>query len=287
MDIHHHHHALQQAIEGWKQKCKLEQNVRVCLVPTMGALHAGHLSLVEQARAAADKVVVSIFVNPAQFGPKEDLATYPRTMEADLAACRAVGVDAVYAPSVEEIYPKGVTLLEEVAYADVIEGQFRPPFFYGVATVVKRLFELVRPDSAVFGEKDYQQWRVVQELVARHALPVEILAAPTVREEDGLAMASRNAYLSKEDRQKAPLLYETMMWVRQQLLAGTASPPSLLDEATARLLEGGFAKVDYLTLCDAKTLEPLEAWPASEGKPARLLAACWLPSARLIDNIAV
>lgn len=255
----------------------------VALVPTMGALHAGHLALVEEARRRAGRVVVSIFVNPAQFAPTEDFAAYPRDEAADLAKLAAPGVDAVFAPSTAEMYPSGfATAVEVKGPAEGLETEFRPHFFRGVATVVAKLLIACLPDVALFGEKDYQQLLVVRRMTADLGLPVEIAGLPTVREPDGLALSSRNAYLSAEERQTAPLLHRALQAAAAAIRAGTA-PEAALDRAWVELGAAGFV-VDYVALRNATTLAPVVD-PAAE--PLRLLAAARLGRTRLIDNIPV
>ncbi|MDG1287258.1 MAG: pantoate--beta-alanine ligase [Rickettsiales bacterium] len=252
-------------------------------VPTMGALHEGHLSLVRKAHAHADTVVVSIFVNPTQFAPDEDFDTYPRTVEADTAKLEAVGVDIIYLPTVESLYPNGavISIKGEPSLTQNLCAKYRPGFFDGVATVVSRLFAQVQPDTAIFGEKDYQQLQVIKRMVADLALPIEIVGAPIAREESGLALSSRNAYLSEEDRAIALRLQQML----QQVAAEVQSKPvtQVLGQAKAALIAQGFRSVDYVELVDAQSLQPITDLNDS----ARLLAAVWLGKTRLIDNIAV
>jgi len=256
---------------------------RIALVPTMGALHAGHLMLVEAAQEKADRVVVSIFVNPSQFGPNEDFARYPRRQQEDMAALEKLGVPLVFAPDVAEMYPEGYATAVNVGGPALgLETDFRPSFFQGVATVVAKLLIAALPDVATFGEKDYQQMQVVKRMVADLGIPTEILPVATMREPDGLALSSRNLYLGEEERRTAPLLYRTLTETAARLRAGKA-PHETLREATTALAEAGF-RVDYATLCDAETLQPLQRLTEA---PARLLAAVWLGTTRLIDNIAV
>lgn len=253
----------------------------VALVPTMGALHAGHLSLVRTAREQADRVVVSIFVNPTQFSPNEDLARYPRTFEADCAALGPLA-DLVFAPSAETMYPPGsctMIQLEGPATAG-LEDRFRPTHFTGVATVVAKLLVQSLPDVAIFGEKDYQQLKVIMRMAQDLFLPVRILGGETVREPDGLAMSSRNRYLNAGERAVAPRLHARMQACAEALRTGS-NPDSALAAAEENLAAEGFA-LDYLALRDAATLAP-----ASPGAPLRLLAAARLGETRLIDNIPV
>jgi pantoate--beta-alanine ligase len=255
---------------------------RIGLVPTMGALHAGHVSLVEIARRQADRIVVSIFVNPTQFAPTEDFSKYPRTFEADLAKLRAVGVDAVYAPAVEVMYPpEAATTVSLKGPATAgLEDVSRPFHFAGVATIVAKLFTQGTPDIAVFGEKDFQQLAVIRRMAADLDLPVEVIGAPTIREADGLAMSSRNVYLSPEQRARAPELHRIMRAAASRILAGEA-PQAVLAAGCDAIVQAGFSP-DYLELRDAGSLgEP------RPDAPRRLLAAAKLGVTRLIDNIAV
>lgn len=256
----------------------------VGFVPTMGALHDGHIALVLKALELADRVVVSIFVNPTQFAPNEDLDRYPRTLEADSALLAAAGCHLLYAPEVAEIYPDGfATTLHMGGPALELESEARPHFFAGVATVVARLLGQVRPDIAVFGEKDYQQLLVVRRLVADLALPVKIIAGETVRETDGLALSSRNRYLSSTDRMRAGRLNVILRDLAHALEDGEPVEAAL---AHAREVAGGvFDGVDYIEVREADTLRALP--PGRVSAPARVLAAVRVGSTRLIDNMAV
>jgi pantoate--beta-alanine ligase len=254
----------------------------IALVPTMGALHAGHLALVKLARRKARRVVASIFVNPTQFAPNEDFAAYPRTFDADLSALAEAGVDLVWAPTAGVMYPPGfATRIDPQGPAKAgLEDAFRPHFFGGVATVVAKLFTQVQPDFAIFGEKDYQQLRVVMQLARDLDLPVTVVGAPTMREKDGLAMSSRNAYLSAEDRATAPVLYRVLQECAADIVKGEKSA-SVLGRGRSAIEKAGFV-LDYLELRDAVTLAPVVV-RASE--PLRLLVAARIGKTRLIDNI--
>jgi pantoate--beta-alanine ligase len=257
----------------------------VALVPTMGALHRGHLALVQQAKRRADRVVVSIFVNPTQFAPTEDLASYPRTWEDDLAALSPLKVDAIWAPGVAAMYPQGfatqVVAIGGPALAG-LEDKFRPHFFGGVCTVVAKLLLQVRPDLAMFGEKDYQQLKVVTAMARDLDIPVKIVGVPTVREKDGLALSSRNTYLSASERETAPTLQRVLKACAAALQSGRPITATLA-KGRAEIERVGFA-VDYLEARHAETLAPIAS--AAEG-PVRLLVAAKLGRTRLIDNIGV
>ncbi|MGD9768068.1 MAG: pantoate--beta-alanine ligase [Pseudolabrys sp.] len=256
----------------------------IALVPTMGALHAGHLELVRQARRRARRVVVSIFVNPTQFAPHEDFGTYPRTFAADVAALHAEKVDVVWAPTAKAMYPDGFAtrVAPEGAALAGLEDKYRPHFFGGVATVVAKLFTQVRPDFALFGQKDYQQLRVVTQMAQDLDLGVTVVGVPTVRERDGLARSSRNVYLSAQERAVAPVLNRTLKQCARDIRAGRPIDAVLADGRKA-ITEAGFA-LDYLEARHAKTLAPV----ASRGDgPIRLLVAAKIGKTRLIDNMAV
>jgi pantoate--beta-alanine ligase len=261
---------------------------KLALVPTMGALHEGHLTLVRQAQQLAAHVVVSIFVNPRQFGPNEDLATYPRQLEADAALLEAEGVDVLWAPTVEAVYPPGYVTSVQVGGLDaVLCGAARPGHFDGVATVVTKLFNQVQPDIALFGEKDWQQLaiirRMARDLDLTHPRADAILGVPTVREADGLAMSSRNKYLTADERAAAPAMNRAMRDAAAAITGG-APVADALAVLKAAVLAAGFRSIDYADLRDAMTLEELAAF---DGRPARLLVAAHMGKARLIDNIAV
>lgn len=252
-------------------------------VPTMGNLHAGHLTLVQLARDRADRVVVSVFVNPTQFGPAEDFAGYPRTLDEDKRLLVAEGVDMLFAPSVDEMYADGENgnvRIDVPGLSDILCGAFRPGHFGGVATVVAKLFNIVQPDLAVFGEKDFQQLLVIRKLVSDLNYPIEILGAPVGREDDGLAYSSRNRYLSADERATAPLLRRVLLEVAAALREGNHDYAGLQASATERIAAAGF-KPDYLEIRQAADLSP--ASPDSDDLV--VLAAAYLGKARLIDNI--
>ncbi len=257
---------------------------RIALVPTMGALHAGHLALVRQANRRADRVVVSIFVNPTQFAPHEDLASYPRTFETDIAALGEAKVDLVWAPSADVMYPEGFAtsvIVKGPAVAD-LEDRFRPHFFGGVATVVAKLFAQCRPDFAMFGEKDYQQLKTVTRMAADLDLKVKVIGVPTVREKDGLALSSRNVYLSPPERAAAPILYRTLTASATRIAAGEPIV-QVMSEGAIAIEEAGFA-LDYFEARHAETLARIETYGTA---PLRLLVAARIGKTRLIDNVAV
>ena len=275
--------ALGQALAALKSGGKT-----VALVPTMGALHEGHLTLVRRAAALADRVVVSIFVNPLQFGANEDLASYPRQLARDSALLRDAGVDVLWAPEVAEIYPDGFATTVSVGGLDrVLCGTHRPGHFDGVATVVLKLFNQVQPDIALFGEKDWQQLtiirRMARDLDLAHPHADAIIGVATVREDDGLAMSSRNRYLTAAERAQAAELNRAMRRCIGQVLTGEAAGPAL-DRLRRTLLAAGFDRIDYADLRSADTLDDLPHW---DGQPARLLVAAHIGRARLIDNMAV
>ena len=256
----------------------------VALVPTMGALHAGHLALVRLAKRRADKVIVSIFVNPAQFAPTEDFGSYPRTWKADLAKLTAEGVDLVWNPDVSIMYPAGFAtkILTEGPAIAGLEDRFRPQFFGGVTTVVGKLFTQTRPDMAIFGEKDFQQLKVVTQMSRDLDLGVKVIGLPTVRERDGLALSSRNVYLSAEDRAAATVLSRALNETREKLRAG-GQFKAALTKAEAMITKAGFA-IDYFEARHAETLAPVKS--LKDG-PVRLLVAAKIGKTRLIDNLGV
>ena len=272
--------ALREQIGQWRREGRA-----IAFVPTMGNLHQGHLTLVDEARSRGDKVVVSIFVNPLQFDKAEDLANYPRTLEQDCAALQAAGVDLVFTPTPELMYPQGLasqTFVEVPGLSSLLEGALRPGHFRGVSTVVTKLFNLVQPDVACFGQKDYQQLALIRKMVADMAMPVEIVGVPTVRAEDGLALSSRNGYLTAAERALAPELARTMSWIAEQIEAGNHHLPSLVAQASQRLDNAGF-RTDAIDIVDADTLESSTA----ASKRLVILMAAYLGKARLIDNSVV
>ncbi|HLY56900.1 MAG TPA: pantoate--beta-alanine ligase [Stellaceae bacterium] len=272
--------ALRDLIRVWRR-----DGLGIGLVPTMGALHAGHLSLIERARSASDRVVVSLFVNPRQFGPGEDFAAYPRTEDDDLAKLASAGVDAAWLPSVDEMYPAGfATSITVGGIAETLEGAHRPGHFNGVATVVAKLLLQVLPDAAYFGEKDYQQLQVVRRLVRDLDIPVRIVPVETVRESDGLALSSRNRYLSPDERRRAVAFPVALRQVATQAAAHPEGPfEPLLETARRTLAEAGFGPIDYVAICDTESLAPV----SSLAGPCRVLGAARIGRTRLIDNLPV
>ena len=269
---------LRGAVAAWRAA-----GLTVALVPTMGALHEGHMALVRAARAHGGRTVVSLFVNPTQFAPDEDFALYPRNPADDLAKLAEAGVEAAFMPPTDAIYPSGfATAVHVDGVTAGLESATRPHFFTGVATVVTKLLLQCLPDVALFGEKDYQQLATVRRLVADLDIPCRIEAVPTVRDADGLALSSRNAYLSAEERRVAPRLFEVLSWMAAALSQGAKSADAVA-HGTAALKAAGFDRIDYLAVCDAETLAPVERITA----PVRVLAAAWLGETRLIDNVPV
>ncbi len=269
---------LRRCIAEWRAA-----GLSIGLVPTMGALHEGHLALVEAAVGGCDRTIVTLFVNPAQFGPNEDFAVYPRDEDRDAGLVTRAGADLLFAPNVDEVYPPDhATQVHVSGLGDILEGEHRPGFFTGVATVVSKLLLQSLPDRAYFGEKDYQQLCVIRRLTRDLDIPVSIAGVKTVREEDGLALSSRNAYLTTAERAVAPVLHGTIAQVAEQVGRGE-DPRDQAQWAIDQLRRAGFGDVDYVTVRNAETLQ--EAVDAS--LPARVLAAAWLGKARLIDNVAV
>lgn len=257
---------------------------RTALVPTMGALHEGHLSLMRQARASADQVAVSLFVNPKQFGPQEDLARYPRSFESDRQACAAEGVDCLFYPSPEEIHPAGFrTLVEVEEWSGVLEGKSRPTHFRGVTTVVLKLFNILTPDLAVFGWKDAQQFLILRRMVRDLDLPVEMQAGETVREPDGVALSSRNRHLSQQQRAEAPVLYRSLQLARELVLEqGVTNSEAVLDQLRRLIEAESSAVIDGLDLVSLETLKPLSEIKAGD---TLIALAAYFGATRLIDNL--
>lgn len=255
----------------------------IALVPTLGALHAGHSSLIRLAAEHADTVIVSIFVNPAQFGPNEDFAKYPRDLNADQGVCLEAGADVVFAPTVEEMYPKGFsTYVIEDHVSKPLEGASRPTHFRGVTTVVAKLLNIVSPHIAVFGQKDAQQVAVIRKMIGDLLIPVELIVGPTVREPDGLAMSSRNRYLSSSQRKEAVALYHALTKAREMVAQGEHRSDRLIAEATHILSQHRRVRVIYVAVTDSLTMEPVRE--AVRGKSMMAVAA-WVDEVRLIDNI--
>jgi pantoate--beta-alanine ligase len=260
-----------------------EAGQTIALVPTMGALHAGHMALVEAAKAAADRVVASIFVNPLQFGPNEDLDRYPRQEAEDGELLQHHGCDLLWLPSADQLYPPGfATKIQVSGVSERWDGAARPGHFEGVATIVAKLFTAARPDLAFFGEKDFQQLAVIRRMEADLGLGVEIRGVPTVRDSDGLALSSRNSYLTADERKRAVALPRALEQAREAILGGEPVKAAL-DDARLCLADAGFTRIDYVALVDSATLEPLDR-PLGE---MRLIAAAVMGSTRLIDNISV
>ena len=280
MQLIHSKQELAEQIVEWRQLGE-----HIALVPTMGNLHAGHLALVELAREHAEKVIVSIFVNPTQFGEGEDFDKYPRTLELDMMRLKKTAADLVFAPDVETMYPFGLDMATRVSVPGLTEnfcGASRPGHFDGVTSVVARLFAMVQPDVAVFGQKDYQQQLVIRHMALDMSLPIAIITGATVRDEDGLALSSRNSYLSEEERAIAPLLYATLESTGNELQNGRRDYADLEAQAIKRLADGGF-DVDYFAIRRAQNLEV----PDRDCDEIVVLAAARLGGARLIDNIVV
>ncbi|MFB0954659.1 MAG: pantoate--beta-alanine ligase [Aeromonadaceae bacterium] len=257
----------------------------IAFVPTMGNLHQGHLTLVREAKQRAQRVVVSIFVNPLQFDRAEDLHNYPRTLEEDCALLTAAGVDLVFTPTPEIMYPQGLgaqTVVDVPGISTLREGALRPGHFRGVSTVVTKLFNLVQPDVACFGQKDYQQLALIRKMVSDLAMPIEIIGVPTVRAESGLALSSRNGYLTAEELAQAPQLAATMRWLGEQIGQGNRDFDSLVQQAAERLDEQGF-RTDAIDIVDAQSLLPVD----SHSEAVVILMAAFLGKARLIDNLVV
>ncbi|MCB1909799.1 MAG: pantoate--beta-alanine ligase [Rhodocyclaceae bacterium] len=258
---------------------------RLAFVPTMGNLHEGHISLVRAALEHADRVAASIFVNRLQFGPAEDFSRYPRTLAEDAAKLEEAGVDVLFAPDEDEMYPAPQTYHVEppASQVGILEGEFRAGHFRGVATVVMKLFQIVQPDIALFGKKDYQQLMVLRNMVAQFAVPVAVVGCDTIRADDGLALSSRNGYLSTEERRRAPQLHEELQHIRQEVLGGNREFDELQAAATTRLDAGGW-RTEYVRICRRVDLQAAE--PAA-GEALVVLAAARLGTTRLIDNVEI
>jgi pantoate--beta-alanine ligase len=270
--------AVRERVRRWQR-----DGQRVAFVPTMGNLHAGHVSLIEAARRHGDRFIASIFVNPMQFGPNEDFAHYPRTPKNDERMLATAGCDLMFMPDVAEIYPNGserATRVEVPGLSKILCGEFRPGHFEGVATVVTKLFNIVDPDVAVFGEKDYQQLTIIRRLVEDLCLRVKIVGAPTVRDADGLAMSSRNQYLTAEEREVAPKIYETLQHAIERLRSNDASF-SAIEAASLQTLQAAGFRPDYFSIREAHDLSP----PAADSRHLVALTAARLGKARLIDNL--
>lgn len=280
MQVIHTIHDCSQQVKTWKQ-----QGLSVAFVPTMGNLHAGHLSLLALAKSKADKVVVSIFVNPLQFGEGEDFSQYPRTLEQDCKQLDFAGCDLLFAPKVNEMYPQGA-LTKVVApnrITTILEGESRPGHFDGVTTVVNKLFNIVLPDIAIFGQKDYQQWCVLKKMVTDLAMPIKMICAPIVRAEDGLALSSRNQYLSSEQRKIAPTLQQELLKIRQQISSPSFSQnfAEVESQACDNLIKSGFDGVDYIRIVCADSLMPANKKTTNKV----VLSVARLGSTRLLDNV--
>lgn len=275
-------------IEAARAQVGLARDMRrtIGLVPTMGALHAGHVRLIEECRRLADFTVVSIFVNPTQFAPGEDFERYPRTLEADLRACESAGADLVFTPTRADIYPRGeagATFVEVPGLSHVLEGASRPTHFRGVATIVLALFEIIRPDLAVFGQKDYQQQALIRRMVADLHVPVEVVTVPTVREPDGLALSSRNRYLSPEQRRGAVALSQALVEARRAVAEGERDADRVRRVLRSRIESEGTAELDYAEVVDALSLESLDR--IEPNRPTVALVAARFGATRLIDNL--
>ena len=280
MQVVHTREEIAELIADWRH-----HGDHVALVPTMGSLHKGHLSLVNLAREHAERVIVSIFVNPTQFGEGEDFDDYPRTLDRDTRRLKNTPADVIFAPDVDTMYPFGLDMATRVSVPGLTEnfcGASRPGHFDGVTTVVARLFAIVQPDVAIFGQKDYQQQLVIRHMTTDMSLPITIITGETVREDDGLAMSSRNSYLSDEERARAPLLYATLLWVGEELQNGRRDFEQLESDAIDRLRGAGF-DVDYFAIRRAQNLEQ----PDRDCDELVILTAARLGGARLIDNIVV
>jgi len=271
--------ALRMRVAAWRRA-----GATIALVPTMGALHDGHIALVRHALSRCDRVIASIFVNPTQFGANEDFARYPRDEDADAKMLAEAGCDLLYAPAVPEMYPPGFSTAVTVgAIAEGLCGPFRPGHFAGVATIVAKLLLQAQPDIACFGEKDYQQLQVIRRMVRDLDLPVRVEGVATMRAPDGLALSSRNRYLAPEQRRSATSIHRVLTTIAERLPGRQTTIAAALAWGRSELAEAGFAPIDYLAVCDAVDLTPIERLE----RPARVLTAAWLGKTRLIDNVAV
>ncbi len=271
------------ATQSYLQKAKTAHKT-IGFVPTMGALHQGHLALVKRAKAENDIVIISVFVNPIQFNNKEDLLKYPRTLEKDAALLQTVGCDAIFAPDEKEMYPEPDTTIYDFGQlATVMEGKFRPGHFNGVAIVVKRLFDIVQPDKAYFGEKDYQQLQIIQSLIQQKNIPVTIIPCPIVRETDGLAMSSRNMQLTSEERKVAPFIYQTLQQAKEK--TSQFNPAELKAWVLKQIISNPSLAPEYFEIADATTLLPITDWKDCEHAIGCI--ALFLGKVRLIDNIGL
>lgn len=281
MDVLKSVDALRSKVQKWR-----EAGFTIGFVPTMGNLHAGHLSLVEEARQKSDKVIVSIFVNPLQFGPNEDFDRYPRTFEVDKSLLQQYQTDAIFCPSVDEMYPHGQTQTLVTApekMTGILEGEKRPGHFDGVTTVVAKLFNMVQPDIAVFGQKDFQQFAVLQQMVEDLAMPITLIRAPIVRNEAGLALSSRNQYLTESQRLIAPKLFVALQSVEMAIQSGNRNYESLCQSAVQQVISDGFDSVDYIQVLNSVSLET----PEVDDRSLVIVAAAKLGNTRLLDNVLV
>ncbi len=264
-----------------------QRGEKIVFVPTMGFLHKGHLTLMEEGLKHGDVLVVSIFVNPAQFGPNEDLDTYPRALERDLALCKEIGVTAVFTPEASQMYPKGFQTYVELTDLPLhLCGLSRPVFFRGVATVVTKLFNIVMPHAAVFGQKDFQQLTIIRQMVKDLCMGIDIIGVPIVREGDGLAMSSRNKYLGESERPNALLLYKSLKRAKRMVASGEMNPGVVLDQARQILNSCPEIKIDYVSICDMETLDDLDRADSID-KPVLMAIAVMLGKTRLIDNMVM
>ena len=260
---------------------------QIALVPTMGALHEGHMSLVRKAKQLSDRVCVSIFVNPTQFESNEDLRTYPRCEEKDIASLHSEGADLIYIPSTLEMYPKGdITRIQLQPMGDCLEGLYRPDFFTSVATIVAKLLMQASPHVAIFGEKDFQQLQIIRQMVRDLCLPVKIKGVPIVRGSGGLALSSRNSLLTLQEQRIATNLYKSLILIHKHVSAGGRAD-TIIDQEKERLIKKGFYSIDYLTFRDSASLKEVNTQEALQGHEGRILAAATIGNVRLIDNLAI